>query len=318
MAEIIGRDPTQAVITGVTPAPAQFGQTVTLTATIKAVGGGLIAPVGSVTFTDSYTVGGITTNTTLGTVTLPSVSAGVTQAQATFTTASLAQHPHTLKAIYNGDTAAPFPLPASFPFRGEWLPSTSLGYGFVVQGDKTTGTLSANPSGGRKEGATVTFVDSLKATAGGTVFGGVVTFKDGTRVLGVTSVDIRGRASLLTSIAGPGGTHSITAFYAGSANFNASTSNTLLYAITPSGANTASLNTASAPGVQPLPDTGSAPPNPRHQGDALPAVNPSAPIFLPFGESVDEFFVSTAKTVRPAVRLAGALIKRRLDDWSSD
>ena len=71
----------------------------------------------------------------------------------------------------------------------------------------------------------------LKATAGGTVFGGVVTFKDGTRVLGVTSVDVRGRASLVTKIAGPLGTHSITAFYTGSANFNASTSNTLLYTI---------------------------------------------------------------------------------------
>ncbi len=90
-AESISRDPTQAVITGVTPAPAQFSQTVTLTAIVRAVGGGMIAPVGSVTFTDSYTTGGITTNTTLGTVTLPSVAAGVSQAQATFTTASLAQ-----------------------------------------------------------------------------------------------------------------------------------------------------------------------------------------------------------------------------------
>ena len=234
--EIIARDPTQAIITAVTPSPAQFDQSVTLTATIKAVGGGLIAPEGSVTFTDSYTVGGITTNTTLGTVALLSVSAGVSQAQATFTTASLAQHPHTLKAIYNGDTTAPFPLPASFPFRGQWLPSTSLGYGFVVQGDKTTATLSANPPTGQKAGATITFVDSLKATAGGTVFGGVVTFKDGTRVIGVTSVDVRGRGSLVTSIAGPAGTHSITAFYTGSANFNASTSNTLLYTISVAGA----------------------------------------------------------------------------------
>ncbi len=32
-------------------------------------------------------------------------------------------------------------------------------------------------------------------------------------MLGVTSVDIRGRATLLTSIAGRVGTHSITAFY---------------------------------------------------------------------------------------------------------
>ncbi len=36
-----------------------------------------------------------------------------------------------------------------------------------------------NPPGGQKAEASITFVDSLKATAGGTVFGGVVTFKDG-------------------------------------------------------------------------------------------------------------------------------------------
>ncbi len=154
VAETISRDPTQAVIIDVTPAPAQFSQTVTLTAIIRAVGGGVIAPVGSVTFTDSYTTGGITTNTTLGTVRLPAVAAGVSQAQATFTTASLSQRAHTLRAIYNGDTTAPFPLPASFPFRGQWLPNASLGYGFVVQGDNTTGTLSANPPSGQKEART--------------------------------------------------------------------------------------------------------------------------------------------------------------------
>jgi ELWxxDGT repeat protein len=247
---IVSRDPTVAVITGVTPSTVQFGQIVTLTATITTVGGGLIAPLGTVTFTDSYTVGSTTTNTTLGTVNLPSVASGVIQAQATFTTASLTQHAHTLKAIYNGDTNAPFPLPRSFPFRGQWLPSTSAGYGFVVHGDQTTGTLSANPSGGQKAGATITFVDSLTATAGGTVSGGVVTFKDGTRVLGMMSVNGGGKATLVTSIAGPMATHSITAYYGGSMNFNPSTSNTLVYTITAASAAT-DLVVARMTGVNP-------------------------------------------------------------------
>jgi ELWxxDGT repeat protein len=230
LGEIISRDATQTVIKAATPNPAQYAQVVTITATVTSVGG-LIAPLGSVTFTDSYTQRGITTNTTLGTVILPSVSAGVGQVQATFTTASLTQVAHSLHAIYNGDTAAPFPLPGSFPYRGQWLPSTSLVYGLPVRGDTTTATLSANPSSGQKAGVTITFVDSLTATAGGMVHGGIVVFKDGTSVLGTTSVDIRGKATLLTGIAGPVGTHSITAYYAGSMNFNASTSNTLAYTI---------------------------------------------------------------------------------------
>ena len=97
-----------------------------------------------------------------------------------------------------------------------------------------TATLTAIPSTSQKADATITFVDSLTATAGGMVFGGQATFKDGTRVMGVSSVNVRGRATLITSIAGPLGTHSITAFYTGNLNFNGSTSNTLLYTITAS------------------------------------------------------------------------------------
>jgi ELWxxDGT repeat protein len=231
VSETVSRDPTVAVITGVSPSQAEFGQIVTLTATIRAVGGGLIAPLGSVTFTDRHTVAGVTSTTTLGTVSLPWESAGGSQAQATFTTASLALHAHALNAIYYGDTTAPYPLPRSFPFRGQWVPSTSPDYGFVVQGDNTTGTLSANPPGEQKAGATITFVDSLTATAGGTVSGGIVTFKDGTRGLGVSSVDNHGKATLVASIAGPVGAHSITAFYNGNANFDPSTSNTVIYTI---------------------------------------------------------------------------------------
>jgi hypothetical protein len=162
LGEIISRDTTQTVIKAATPTPAQYAQVVTITVKVRNVGG-LIAPVGSVTFTDSYTQGGLTTNTILGTVILPSVSAGVSQVQATAAACPTATNgplerrsrrapgrrpaggqtagsaitfaAHSLQAIYNGDTAAPFPLPSTFPYRGQWLPSTSGVYGLPVRGD---------------------------------------------------------------------------------------------------------------------------------------------------------------------------------------
>jgi ELWxxDGT repeat protein len=294
LGEIISRDTTQTVIKAATPNPAQFAQVVTITATVKSVGG-LIAPVGSVTFTDSYTRGGVTTKTTLGTVTLPSVSAGVSQVQATFTTGSLAQAAHSLQAIYNGDTAAPFPLPNSFPYRGQWLPSTSAVYGLPVRGDTTTAILSANPPGGQIAGSAITFFDSVTATVGGPVHAGIVTFKDGTKVLGVTSVDIRGKASLVTSIAGPIGTHSITAYYAGSNNFNASTSNTLAYTIR--------AHNATALPLAPVLGGKGQGEGAQHIAQQLhvlgPTLSPSPPTPLPGGERGDG---------SPALRGAGSVV----------
>ena len=66
-------------------------------------------------------------------MTLPSVAPGVTAASATFTTSTLAQANHVLRVLYNGDNNAPFPLPTSFPFRGQWIPSNSPGFGLPVK-----------------------------------------------------------------------------------------------------------------------------------------------------------------------------------------
>jgi ELWxxDGT repeat protein len=143
--EIISRDTTETVIKSAMPNPAQFGQVVTMTAIVRTLGG-LIGPLGSVTFTDSYMKGGVTIHRTLGTVKLSLVAAGVTQATATFTTASLAQAAHSLRAVYNGDTAAPFPLPSSGT-RAEWLPSTSPVYGLPVRGPaQELGALAPTPT----------------------------------------------------------------------------------------------------------------------------------------------------------------------------
>jgi ELWxxDGT repeat protein len=130
--EIISRDTTETVIKSATPNSAQFGQVVTMTAIVRTLGA-LIGPLGNVTFTDSYMKGGVTIHCTLGTAKVSPVTPGETQAMATFTTALLAQAAHALQAIYNGDTAAPFPLPTSGT-RAEWLPSTSAVYGLVVRG----------------------------------------------------------------------------------------------------------------------------------------------------------------------------------------
>jgi hypothetical protein len=70
------------------PNPAIFGQTVTLTAIVRAAAPGSGTPGGSVTFKDSGHV--------LGAATLVS-------GQATFTTASLAMGNHALSASYGGD-----------------------------------------------------------------------------------------------------------------------------------------------------------------------------------------------------------------------
>jgi hypothetical protein len=220
-----------------------------MTATVNTLAFELLGAVGTVTFTDTYTIGGVTTNTTLGTVTLPAVVPGVTAVQATFTTSTLAQANHTLRAIYNGDNTAPFPLPTAFPFRQEWVTSASAPFALPVTADTTTGTLSANPTNNSPFGSAVTFIDRLTSGNGGTVHGGTVVFKDGTTVIGTTSVNIRGTASLvITSLNVPGSPHSVTAFYNGSGNFKASTSNTVAYTIVP-GASTTTItgpNTASS------------------------------------------------------------------------
>jgi hypothetical protein len=233
-AETISKDSTQTTF-AVTPSPAQFGQVVTMTATVKSLGGSLMPAIGTVTFKDSYTIGGTTTNTTLGTVSLPSASPGTTSVQATFTTSTLTQAAHSLSVFYNGDNTAPFPLPTSFPFRGQWLTSSVTGFGLVVQADQTTATLSANPASSQQLAQSITFVDSL-TSPGGAPHSGTVTFKDGTTVLGSSGVNIRGKATLIYNPSGSvkllAGPHTFTAFYAGSSNFKASTSNNLAYTIT--------------------------------------------------------------------------------------
>jgi Bacterial Ig-like domain (group 3) len=174
--EAISQDPTATSIAASESGapPFHFGMTATLTATVRSLGGSSIGPIGTVTFMDTYTVGGVTKITALGTVTLPSLAWGVTSATVTLKTSTLAQAAHTLTAVYNGDNTAPFPLPTSFPYRDEWLASKATGT-INVQPSTSTWTLSPNATNNSTFGSSVTFVDSLASGTDVTPQGGAPT-----------------------------------------------------------------------------------------------------------------------------------------------
>ena len=162
--------------------PSTVGSPVTFTASVTPAGA-----TGTVTFKDG--------STTLGTVTL-------TSGTATFTTSSLGAGTHAITATYNGDSGH--------------AASTSAAVNQTVRYTTTTVlTSSANPS---NAGQAVT----LTATISPTAFGGMVTFMDGSTVLG--SVNVSSGSATFTTSSLSVGTHSITAVYSGDANHAGSTS----------------------------------------------------------------------------------------------
>jgi hypothetical protein len=177
---IVSATTSTALISSVSPSIA--GMPVTLTATIAGNGG---IATGVVTFMNG--------GTSLGSGTLN--ARGV----ATLATSALAVGTHTLTAVYGGDAKD--------------AGSTSAALTQVVQIATSTTTVvsSANPSA---FGGSVTFTASV-ATNGGAATG-MVTFSDGTTVLG-TAVVNAGSAAFSTSALAVGA-HSITAAYAGDAN----------------------------------------------------------------------------------------------------
>ena len=173
--------------------PSAFGQNVTFTATISPHSGPV--PTGTVTFKDGAS--------TLGTGAVN--GSGV----ATFSTSSLSVANHTISAVYGGDSN----------FTGSTSPGT---FQTVNKAATTTSvTSSANPS---VHGQNVTFTATVTTTAPGAGTGtGTMFFRDGASTLGSGAVNASGVATFSTSSLAVG-LHSITAFYAGDANFNASTS----------------------------------------------------------------------------------------------
>jgi phospholipase C/DNA-binding beta-propeller fold protein YncE len=170
--------------------PSVYGQSITLTATITARFGGI--PSGSVAFREG-------TNT-LGTV--------YGSGKFTLVTSRLTSGSHSITTTYNGNSL--------------YLSSTSSAISQTVGLAVTTTTLIANlttSSYGQSVRLTVT-VKSGTAVASGTV-----TVKNGTNIVGAGVLNSSG--VFILSIANlPVGTNSLTAIYAGNANFKPSTSTT--------------------------------------------------------------------------------------------
>jgi hypothetical protein len=202
VAQAVDRVATAATLDAA-PNPSTFGEEVTFTATVTSDRG---TPAGSVTFVDE------TTGDTLGTADLD--ENGV----ASLTTAALSGGTHVVTASYAGDA--------------NFAPSS----GSVTQtvnsaATATTLESSPNPSMFAEE---VTFTVTVTSAAG--TPGGTVTFVDETtgNTLGTVDLDENGAASITTA-ALSAGTHTVTATYAGSADFvpsSGSTTQTVEQAVT--------------------------------------------------------------------------------------
>jgi hypothetical protein len=166
------------------------GQSITFTATVVDTSGAGRMPTGTITFKDGSLV--------LGTVTLDSTG------HATYTTSTLSSdnstYPwagHFISAVYSGDSS--------------FSPGTAILVQSVhLSGTTTTVTSSPNPS---TFGSSVTFTATVTPTVSGQgAVTGLVTFMEGTNVLGAAGVNSSGVATLTTSALGVG-SHTITAVY---------------------------------------------------------------------------------------------------------
>ena len=171
--------------------PSIFGKSVTFTATVSAQLG---TPTGSVRFLNGSTV-------------LASVS--LTGGSAKYSTNKLPLGTNTITAVYLGNST--------------YLGSTSAPlYQRVVPPTVTTLTSLPNPADYL---VSVTFTATVTSTAGTPPDGELVTFKEGTTVLGSAPL-IGGVASLLM-LDLTAGTHNVTAVYGGDFDFGTSTSTVL-------------------------------------------------------------------------------------------
>jgi ELWxxDGT repeat protein len=98
--DTVTRDPAQMGLIA-SASPSVVGQTITLTAILRAVAPGSGVPTGTVTFKDTFGPGTVTQTTTLGTVTL--AASGPNSAVATLAVSTLARGAHSLSAFYGGD-----------------------------------------------------------------------------------------------------------------------------------------------------------------------------------------------------------------------
>jgi len=187
----------------VSPNPATYAQSVTLTGTVTPPTG--LSASGTINFMDG--------TTSLGTAT---ISNNVAQLSVT----TLALGSHSLTAIYSGSATL--------------ATSTSSA---VVENISQASTTVTNVSNLNPApfGQAVQFTATVQ-TPGGTAATGSVSFSDGTTSLGsaiVTNNGTQHNTATLTYAGFQGGAHTITATYGGDSNFTGSTSAPLTETVTP-------------------------------------------------------------------------------------
>jgi hypothetical protein len=168
--------------------PSAYGQSVSLTATVSGTGG---TPTGSVSFYDGASL--IGTNT-------------LTTGRAVLSTTALSAGAHAITAVYSGG--------------GNFQGSTSSALAQVVNPATTTTRLTSSPA---PSALTQPVTLTATVTASNSVPAGTVTFYDGINILGASQAGGSGQATLVVAFL-TAGSHSLTAIYAGGANWLGSTS----------------------------------------------------------------------------------------------
>ncbi len=195
---------TTTTLTSSHPSGAEYGVPVTFTATVTSAVSSPVpntqSPEGTVSFYDGATL--------LGTANL--TPSGFVTATATFTVTNLSVGSHTIVAVYNGDGAPP-----NYTGSSNFLIQT-------ISKATTTTVLSSSPNPSNY-GQSVTLTATVSASSGGTPTG-IVTFRLGSTILGISSLSASGVATLTTTpFQLPGGTLTLTATYEGSGTFAPST-----------------------------------------------------------------------------------------------
>jgi hypothetical protein len=184
----VGRKTTTAVTSSLNPS--QFDQRVTFTAAVSSAKG---TPAGTVAFFDGSTQLGVAT-----------LSAG----SAAFGPTTLALGSHNITASYAGSA--------------NFAASTSSVLTQTVGKAATTTTLTASPDPSKAE-QLVTFTATVSGAFGGSPTG-MVTFKNGTKILGNGTLNASTHKATFTIASLPEGTNLIQAGYGGNADFNVSVS----------------------------------------------------------------------------------------------
>jgi hypothetical protein len=199
---------TTAITTSVSPSV--VGQSVTLTASVLVTAPGTGSPTGTVVFKN-------------GVAAITGCSAQpISSGSATCVTTSLPLGPHSLTAVYSGDT--------------NFLTSTSGPVAETV-GQAATNIVVTSDTDPAVAGQTVTFSASILVTPPGsgspTVPTGVVAFKNGGVTISGCSAQVLSSATAsCTTSALTVGTQSITASYNGDANFLAASSSAFTELVT--------------------------------------------------------------------------------------